>query len=635
MTCSKSILQTASVFMLAGLTAVTALAQSAAIPRTVHTDTTLGTTATPVITPGTGTYYTAQTVSIKDTTAGAAIYYTTNKTTPTSSSKKYAGSFTVSASETIEAIAVAPNYTQSAVASVNLTVEAIVTAPDVTTFHNDNQRDGLNAQESTLTLENVNSTQFGKIGFDTVDGLVDAEPLYLANVTAGGKLRNVLSVATEHGSVYAFDADTGAQIWRTSVVPSGETTSDDRGCGQVTPEIGITSTPVIDRKQGKNGTLFTVGMTKDSGGNYHQHLHALDIVTGAEIAGSPTEVTATYSGTGDSSSNGKVVFEPGQYKERAALLLLNGTIYLGWSSHCDNRPYTGWVMAYSETTLKQTQVVNLTPNGSEGSVWMAGDGIASDSDGYLYFLDANGIFDTTLNAKGFPAEGDFGNAMVKLSTNGRLWVVDYFETYNTVTESDEDEDLGSGGEVVLPDLRDAAGYIHKLVVGAGKDGNIYIADRDNMGKFNAKGPIDTNIYQEVTNVLNSVYSTPAFFNGVLYYGSVGDAVKAFPMTYAKLATSYSSKSAVNFAYPGTTPSISADGTQNGIVWAVESGTGSPGVLHAYDATNLMHELYNSNQAANGRDSFGNGNKFITPMIVNGKVYVGTPTGVGVFGLLAP
>jgi hypothetical protein len=628
------IFQRLSAFILAGLTGLTCMAQAAGIPRAAQANTTLGATATPVIAPGTGTYYSAQSVSIADATPGAAIYYTTNKTAPTASSKKYAGSFTVSASETVEAIALAPNYTQSAVASANLTVETIVSAPDVTTYHYDNQRDGLNAQESTLTLENVNSTQFGKIGFDTVDGLVDAEPLYLANVTAGGKLRNVLYVATEHGSVYAFDADTGAQIWKTSVVPSGETTSDNRGCGQVTPEIGITSTPVIDRKQGPDGTLFAVGMTKDSGGNYHQRLHALDIVTGAEIAGSPTDISATWSGTGDSSTNGKVVFEPGQYKERAALLLLNGTIYLGWSSHCDIRPYTGWVMAYSESTLKQTQLVNLTPNGNEGSVWMAGNGIASDSDGYLYFLDANGTFDTSLNAKSFPVNNDFGNAMIKLSTVGRLWVVDYFETYNTVTESDEDEDLGSGGEVVLPDLRDAAGYIHKLVVGAGKDGNIYIADRDNMGKFNANGPVDTNVYQEVTNALNSVYSTPAFFNSVLYYASVNDGLKAFPMTYAKLATTYSSKSAINFPYPGATPSISADGIQNGIVWALESSPGSPCVLHAYDATNLTHELYNSTQAASGRDSFGNGNKYITPMIVNGKVYVGTPTGVAVFGLLA-
>jgi hypothetical protein len=523
-------------------------------------------------------------------------------------------------------------------APLMLTVQATVTmtnAPDVTTYHNDIARDGVNNQETILTLSNVNSTQFGKIGFDSVDGLVDAEPLYLANVTAGGVLRNVLYVATEHDSVYAFDADSGAQIWKTSILGAGETTSDNRGCEQVTPEIGITSTPVIDRRQGTNGTLFAVGMSKDAGGNYHQRLHALDITTGAEISGSPVEIAASYPGTGDSSSNGNVIFQPGQYKERAALLLLNGTIYLGWSSHCDFRPYTGWVMAYSETTLQQTHVIDLTPNGSEGSVWMAGDGIAADSSGNLYFLDANGTFDTTFNANGFPVSSDFGNAIIKLSTNGGLAVADYFETYNTVLESEEDEDLGSGGEVLLPDQMDAGGMVHHLIVGAGKDSNIYLADRDNLGKFSASGPIDSNIYQEVTNVLGGqVFSTPAFFNGVLYYGAVGDALKAFPMSNAKLATTWSSLSAATYPYPGTTPSVSANGTQNGIVWALESSMSAAAVLHAYDATNLAHELYNSGQAANGRDSFGNGNKFITPLVANGKVYVGTQTGVAVFGLLA-
>jgi hypothetical protein len=521
-------------------------------------------------------------------------------------------------------------------AQLTLTVQsaALTNAPDVTTYHYNMARDGLNAQETILTLSNVNSAQFGKIGFDTVDGLVDAEPLYLANVPIGNKLHNVLYIATEHDSIYAFDADTGAQLWKTSILGAGETTSDNRGCTQVMPEIGITSTPVIDRKQGADGTLFAVGMTKDASGNYHQRLHALDIATGTELGGSPIEIAASYPGTGDGASNGNVIFAPGQYKERAALLLSNGNIYLGWSSHCDIRPYTGWVMAYSEATLQQTQVLNVTPNGSEGSVWMAGDGIAADSSGNLYFLDANGTFDTTFAANGFPSNGDFGNAIIKLSTSGKLAVADYFETYNTVAESNADADLGSGGEVLLPDQMDAGGSVHHLIVGAGKDSNIYLADRDNMGKFNASGPVDTNIYQEVTGALSGqVFSTPAFFKGVLYYGAVGDALKAFPMTNAKLATSPSSQSAIAFQYPGTTPSVSANGTQNGIVWALESSMSAPGVLHAYDAANLSHELYNSGQAANGRDSFGNGNKFITPLVVNGKVYVGTQTGVAVFGLL--
>jgi hypothetical protein len=522
-------------------------------------------------------------------------------------------------------------------ASLALTVQAAPTtiAPDVTTYHYDVARDGLNAQETILTPLNVNSSQFGRIGFDSVDGKVDAEPLYLANIAIAGQLHNVLYVATEHDTVYAFDADSGGLLWQTSVLRTGETTSDNHGCTQITPEIGITSTPVIDRKQGVNGTLFTVGMSKDATGNYHQRLHALDVTTGAEISGSPTEISASYPGTGDNTQNGNVVFDPAQYAERAALLLLNGNIYMGWTSHCDLGLYTGWVMAYSESALQQTQLLNLTPNGHEGSIWMSGDGMAADSSGNIYLLDANGTFDTTFDVNGFPLKGDYGNAMLRLSTNGKLAVADYFETFNTNTESADDLDLGSGGELLLPDQTDANGHVFHLIVGAGKDTNIYLADRDNMGKFNpANNPMDSNIYQELPGAMSGlVYSTPAYFNGVLYYGADGDTLKAFPLTNAVLATTPSSQTAVRFPHPGPTPSISANGSQNGIVWALESSLTSPGVLHAYDAANLTHEFYNSGQAANGRDSFGNGNKFITPMIINGKVYVGTQNGVAVFGLL--
>jgi hypothetical protein len=506
-------------------------------------------------------------------------------------------------------------------------------APDVTTFHYNNSRDGLNAQETTLTLANVNSTAFGKVGFDSVDGLVDAEPLFLAGVTAGGSTRNVLYVATEHDSVYAFDADTGAQIWKTSVLGSGETTSDDRSCGQVGPEIGITATPVIDRKQGANGTIFVVAMSKDSSGNYHHRLHALDITTGAEISGSPTEITATYPGNGDGSSGGTLTFDPKMYKDRAALLLSGGNIYLGWSSHCDFSPYTGWVMAYSESTLKQTSVLNLTPNGGDGSIWMSGDGIAADSAGNLFLLDANGKFDTTLDANKFPVNSDYGNSILRLATtSGKLSVADYFVQFDTISASGADLDLGSGGIVLLPDVTDSTGAARHLLVGGGKDQNLYIADRDNLGKFNAGGSDNSNLYQELPGV-GPIFSTPAFFNGVLYLGTVKNPLRAFPITNGKLSTSASSHTATSFDYPGTSPAVSANGTQNGIVWALESHSGVPAVLHAYDATDLSKELYNSNQAAGGRDAFGNGNKFITPLVVNGKVYVGTPKGVAVFGLL--
>jgi outer membrane protein assembly factor BamB len=528
------------------------------------------------------------------------------------------------------------SLTHTAALSLTVQTAPVAAIPDVTTYHYDLARDGLNSQETILTQANVNSTQFGKIGFDTVDGKVDAEPLYLANLTIAGQAHNVLYVATEHGSVYAFDADTGTKLWMTSVIPTGEMTSDDHNCTQITTEIGITSTPVIDRKQGANGTLFTVGMSKDAAGTYHQRLHALDITTGAEISGSPTEVTASVPGTGDNSQAGNVVFNPSQYAERAALLLLNGNVYTGWTSHCDVGLYTGWVMAYSETTLQQTQLLNLTPNGHMGSIWMSGNGLSADSSGNIYLLQANGTFDTTLDANGFPVSGDYGNAMLRLTANGKLAVADYFESFNTVSESGQDLDLGSGGAVLLPDQTDANGAVHRLIVGAGKDKNIYLADRTNLGKFNpSTNPMDANIYQKITGQLAGLnYTTPAYFNNVLYYGADGDTLKAFPLTNAKMATTPSSRSVATFAHPGTTPAVSANGTQNGIVWAVESALANPAVLHAYDPTNLAHEFYNSNQAANGRDGFGNGNKFITPLVINGKVYVGTQTGVAVFGLLS-
>jgi hypothetical protein len=438
----------------------------------------------------------------------------------------------------------------------------------------------------------------------------------------------VLIAATEHDSVYAFDADSGTTIWQVTALKAGETPSDDGGCGQITPEIGITSTPVIDRTSGPNGAVYVVAMSRDASGNHHQRLHALDLTLGTELFGGPVDVQATYPGTGDNSSNGNVVFDPGQYAERSALLLLNGVIYTGWTSHCDARPYTGWIMAYNESTLAQTSVLNVTPNGNEGSIWMAGAGLAADSSGNIYFLDANGIFDTTLNAGGFPSEGDYGNAFMKLSTSGGLAVADYFEMDNGVAESDSDTDLGSGGTIVLPDLIDGSGNTRHLAVGAGKDSNLYLVNRDSMGKFSANS---NNIYQELAGALpGGVFAMPAYFSNKIYYGSVGSPIQAFAITNAKLSTTAAAQTANSFGYPGTTPSVSANGASNGVVWAVENS--NPAVLHAYNAANLS-ELYNSNQASNDRDQFGPGNKFITPAIVNGKVFVGTQTGVAVFGLL--
>jgi hypothetical protein len=502
-------------------------------------------------------------------------------------------------------------------------------AQDVLTYHNNIARTGLDSREKILTTANVNAVSFGKLFTIPVDGKVDAQPLYLSAVAVAGKgTHNLLIVATEHGSVYAFDADTGAALWHKTTLKSGETTADNRGCDQVTPEIGITSTPVIRRPTGSNGVIYTVAMSKDSSSNYHQRLHALDAATGNELYNGPVEIKAKFPGSGDNSSGGFVIFDPAQYKERSGLLLVNGTVYLAWASHCDIRPYTGWIMGYGASTLKQTTVLNVTPNGHEGAIWGSGAGLAADGTSNLYVLLGNGSFDTTLNSNSFPANGDFGNGFLKLSTKAGLAAADYFEMDNQQPENDSDVDLGSGGALVLPTMKDASNQIWQLAVGAGKDSNLYLVNRNSLGKFN---PNSNNIYQELDGVLpGGLWSMPAFFNGKLYFGPVNSPLLAFQFKNARLQPAALAQTSNSFGYPGSTPIISSNNSLNAIVWAAENA--DPAVLHAYNASNL-HELYNTNQAANGRDHFGAGNKFITPTIANGKVYVGTTNSVGVFGRL--
>jgi outer membrane protein assembly factor BamB len=500
---------------------------------------------------------------------------------------------------------------------------------DVLTYKNDLSRSGQNLTESILTLANVTASSFGLLRVLPVDGKVDAQPLYVSQLNVSGAMHSVVFAATENDSVYAFDANTGSVLWQVSLLAAGETVSDVRDCNQVVPEIGVTSTPVIDRSAGTHGTLFVVAMSKDAASNYHQRLHALDLTSGAELLGGPTEISATS----PTAAGGVAMFAAGQYAERAALLLANGTVYTSWTSHCDIPPYFGWIIGYSESTLSQSAVLNVAPNSGGGgpSIWMSGGGPAADSEGNIYLLTANGVFETTLDANGFPNQQDYGNSFLKLSTaGGSLSVADYFTMYNEVTESGADEDLGSGGEMLLPDLTDSTNTVRHLVIGAGKDGNIYVVNRDSMGKFNASG--NSQIWQQVSGVVPAgIWATPAYFNGTVYYGDMGASLKAFTIANAKLVAAPQSQTSVQFVYPGTAPSVSANGTSNAIVWAHENST--PAVLHAYDATNLAHELYNSNQASGNRDQFGAGNKYITPTVADGKVFVGTTSGVAVFGLL--
>jgi outer membrane protein assembly factor BamB len=514
---------------------------------------------------------------------------------------------------------------------------------DVLTWHNDSARTGQNLEEKMLTLENVNPKTFGELFTLHVDGKVDAEPLYAEKIeVAHAGVRNVLFVATEHDSLYAFDADSGTQLWQVQLLKPGETPSDRVHCGQIEPEIGITSTPVIDLHRGGHGMIYVAAMSKDPHGRYIQRLHALNLRTGGEEFHGPVEIQATFPGSGSSSRGGSQIFDPKQYAERAALLLANGMIYTTWTSHCDHDPYNGWIISYGARTLKQTAVLDITPNGEEGAIWQSGAGPATDPQGNVYLLSANGTFDTVLDNEGFPSHGDFGNSFLKLSTRARkLSVADYFTPFDVIAENGNDMDLGSGGPVVLPEMTDASGTVRHLVVGAAKDRNIYLLDRDAMGKFNPQG--NQQIYQEIPKALKgTVYrGQPTYFDGRLYCSSADDLIREFRFADARLIDEPHSLTAIKFAYPGASPSISANGSRNAILWAVENVNFwakdknlNPAVLHAYDATDLSRELYNSNQAPAGRDHFGIGNKFITPMIAHGKIYIGTTDGVAVFGLFS-
>ena len=501
----------------------------------------------------------------------------------------------------------------------------------VFTYHDNNFRTGADLLETVLTPANVNVRDFGKVGFFATDGKVDAEPLYDPAVTIDGVAQPVLYVATEDDRLYAFNAVSGRILWRKILLGAGATPSGPRDCSQVIPVIGITATPVIDPRAGPQGTLFAVAMSKNREGRHEQRLYALDLATGAERPGSPVIIRASYPGTGNDSVDGRVLFNPAQYKERAGLLLLHGVVYTSWASHCDHRPYTGWVIGYNARTLRQDGVIDVTPNGSDGAIWSSGAGPAAGPGGHIYFLDGNGSFDPHLNSQGFPRDHDFGNAFIRLSArDGRLRVSDYFNMDNTRAESRSDEDFGSGGALVLPTLRSRQGHPVELALGAGKDGIIYVVNRNHMGHFN---PRTNRIWQEVPHALHGPeFGMPAFFGHWVYFGAVGQPLRAFRIHQARLSDRAVSRSSNRFVYPGTTPSISADGRRDGIVWAV--GNTDPADLYAYRADDLHDLLYSSRQAGR-RDAFGPGNKFITPMIAGGRVYVGTQDGVAVFGLLHP
>ncbi|PYM80278.1 MAG: hypothetical protein DME09_19660 [Candidatus Rokuibacteriota bacterium] len=520
-------------------------------------------------------------------------------------------------------------------------------ADGVLTYHNDRARTGQNLSETTLTPSNVTAGTFKRLFSYAVDGYVYAQPLYLANVTIPGQgLRNVVFVATEHDSVYAFDADNSGvgQLWRVSfinpgqgitTVPSGDVNGTPTNLSaDIVPEIGITGTPVIDPL---TGTLYVVAKTKEVvGGQAHhvQRLHALDVVTGAEKFGGPVVIgdailTAPFVSGGRSiyvsgpsvagsgaGSVGNTVF--------SALLLLNGVVYVAWASEGDSGVYHGWVTAHDARTLGLVTAFNESPNGTMGGIWMAGGGPAVDGTGAVYLSTGNGTFDVT-----GPNSPAYGDTVLKLLPGTGLSVGDFFTPWNQASLFANDLDLAAGGVLILPDQ---PGPHPHLMVAAGKEGKIYLINRDDMGNYQRCGGTCDGVVQVIPLGTPSL-DVPAHFNGQLYYAGAGDFLKAFQLSNGLLSAAPVSQSSTAFGFPGASPSISANGASNGIVWAVQVdgyATGTPAVLHAYDAQNVSRELYNSNMAAG--DQLESGVKFGVPTIVSGKVYVGTQSTLAVFGL---
>jgi hypothetical protein len=511
---------------------------------------------------------------------------------------------------------------------------------NVLAWHYDNARTGQNLQETTLSLENVKAASFGKWFSYPVDGFVYAQPLVLTGVQVPGKgTRDLVFVATEHDSVYAFDAENnqgeGANpIWQVSFInpAAGITTVplSDLGLDEP-PELGITGTPVIDPE---TDILYVVARTKEvtaSQTNYVQRLHALDVGTGQEMLGGPVVIEPSVPGFGDGNDGqGHVSFDPLHEFQRPGLVLLNGYVYVAFASAGDIDPYHGWILRYDAHTLELVAAFNDTPNGQRGGIWMSGAAPAVDAAGNLYCMTGNGSFGED------PQGLDFGDSFLKLATSGtNLTVTDYFTPYDQATLAAEDGDLGSGGPLLLPDSVGSALHPH-LLVGCGKEGTIYLVDRDDMGHYNPAG--DTQIVQTLPGIIRGTWGSPAFFNGWLYIQGAGDSLKAFTVSDGQLSPSPVSQNTNSvWGYPNGTPSVSANGTNNAIVWLIQTDTfyaNAPAILHAYNATNLAEELYNSQQVGD-RDLPGLAQKFMVPVIANGKVYVGSGGQLTVFGNLEP
>jgi hypothetical protein len=504
---------------------------------------------------------------------------------------------------------------------------ASFTPTAVTTFHNNNARTGANLTETWLTPSNVNGATFGKRAAITVQGDVFAQPLYVPGVTAGQGSHNLIIVATEHDQVYAIDADTRQIAWHQDFLgSSGSVTtlhpSDLLNCTAIAPEVGITGTPVIDTT---TSTIYVVVRTKETQSGqpvFYQRLHALDLTTGQDKL-TPTIIASPPDPNGEF---GAAQFDPVLNNQRSALLLTNGQVYVAWASHCDLGTYQGWVMAFDATTLQLTGAWTPSPSGTFGGIWMAGSGPASDASGDVYLPVGNGPSDAMTGGS------NYGDSVVRLHNSAnQISAIDYFIPFDWKTLFDDDLDLGSAGSILLPDQTGAA-HPHLLAV-AGKDATVYLLDRDNLGHWQPSD--DGQVLQSFKSDSQHNFSTPAFWNNTFYFGWFSGPLEAFryePTSQQIDPTPISSTGSWTLGYPGASPSVSANGTSNGIVWVLRNN-GTDADLRAYDATNLNNELYDSEMSPE-RDNSGPSVTFGVPTVADGWVFVGTRGEVDIYGLLS-
>ena len=571
-----------------------------------------------VLTPGQTQQFTAEAGNVTWSVDGA-VGGTTGAGTITAS-----GLYTAPASVGTHTVTVSTaNQSQTASATVYVS-----TYGGTLTHHNDNSRTGQNLGETALTPARVNVTSFGRLFSYPLDGSAYASPLYVANVTIPGQgVHNVVYVATSHNSVFAFDADgrQSAPLWQASFINpgAGVTTvpaSDTGECCDIAPEIGIVSTPVIDAA---TDTLYVVAKTKEVGANgtrYFQRLHALDIKTGDEKFGGPVPIEASVPGIGLGSQGGMLPFDPLHHNQRAALLLSQGVIYIAFSSHGDVPPYHGWVFAYHATTLDQVFAWCATPNTDSAGIWQGGGGLTADAAGNIYFVTGDGPFDVNVGGV------SYGDSFVKMSPTGQ--VLDFFTPHDQATLDSGNKDLGAGGLLLLPVQ---VGPRPNLMLEAGKNGTLFVVDRDDLGQYDPNN--DSQVVQSLVNIFSSNFSSPVYYKGSVYLGPAGDKVKAFGVSNGQVTVAPTSQTPESYGFPGATMTVSANLGTGGILWTVQrNGAVAPGVLRAYDAANLGTLLYASNQAGS-RDTLDFAVRYSVPLVANGKVFVGGMSTLTVYGLL--